>query len=248
MHWAISDLHGQLSIWRQVEQILKPGEDTIVVLGDCVDRGPYPFQTLKEVCESPLNPTILLGNHEDTFVDALLEMHGNNGKIETPALKKQIYNNTTDKTIAEWKKLTNGDYSWIWKILDFPIQAEYYNEKLNITFQMTHSGYIPAQNPPTEEDRHLAIWDRKHIFHLYATVPDNTIIVHGHTIIPYVKERMFWDSDEKYKNRWEITEPFIYCQGKKIDIDACSFATNKGILLNLDTLDSIILDAKPLDS
>ena len=241
MHWVISDLHGQLAIWREVEKMLKPGEDQIIVLGDCVDRGPYPFQTLQAVYESPLKPILLLGNHEDIFSGAMIYIQEHNGTIPDESVAQLLRKHGTNKTVDEWARLTNMDYSWIEKILDLPIETEYFNEKLGIKFLMTHSGYIP-KNLDSYEECNKAIWDREHIFELHDNVPENTIIVHGHTIIPYVKERMFWSSDEEYKNRWEITERFTYCHGQKIDIDACAFETNKAILFNLDTLVDVILD------
>ena len=247
MHWAISDLHGQLSIWRQVEKILRPGEDDIIVLGDCVDRGPHPFETLKAVYESPLKPTLLLGNHEDIFSGAMIYIQEHNGTIPEENIAQLLRKHGTDKTVAEWAKLTDKDYSWIEKILELPIKAEYFNEKLGIKFLMTHSGYIP-KDLNNYEECNKAIWDREHIFNLHDTVPENTIIVHGHTIIPYVKEHMFWSSNEEYENRWEIEEHFTYCNNQKIDIDACSFVTNKAILFNLDTLVDVILEADPITS
>ena len=61
--WAIADLHGHLEIWKKVKEIISP-DDIVYVLGDCVDRGPQSWETLKTVYNDP-QARLLKGNHED---------------------------------------------------------------------------------------------------------------------------------------------------------------------------------------
>ena len=51
-YWAISDLHGYYSFWEQVKNIIDKN-DTVIVLGDCIDRGPNSWKTLKAVLSDP---------------------------------------------------------------------------------------------------------------------------------------------------------------------------------------------------
>ena len=61
--YAVSDLHGHLEIYKQIKAMLKPG-DIVYCLGDCGDRGPRPWETIKAVYEDP-QFIYLKGNHED---------------------------------------------------------------------------------------------------------------------------------------------------------------------------------------
>ena len=54
---------------------------------------------------------------------------------------------------------------------------------------------------------------------------ENTFIVHGHTPVQYMNERL---------NIKEDTH--IYCEGHKIDLDCWTAQSHATVLLNLDTL------------
>lgn len=61
--YAISDLHGMLCLYQEVKKFLKP-EDKVYCLGDCGDRGPDPWETIKAVAADP-QFIYIKGNHED---------------------------------------------------------------------------------------------------------------------------------------------------------------------------------------
>ena len=64
MIYVMSDIHGRYSRYRSVMiQIRLRKTDHLYVLGDCIDRNPFGFPTLKELYRKP-NVTVLLGNHE----------------------------------------------------------------------------------------------------------------------------------------------------------------------------------------
>ena len=73
MAWYVtSDAHGHLRPLDRVLARISPGvDDTVVVLGDMVDRGPDPLGVIKLVRSLP-NARVLMGNHERMMLDALL--------------------------------------------------------------------------------------------------------------------------------------------------------------------------------
>lgn len=69
--YAISDLHGMLCLYQEVKKFLKP-EDKVYCPGDCGDRGPDPWETIKAVAADP-QFIYIKGNHEDMLVNAMRE-------------------------------------------------------------------------------------------------------------------------------------------------------------------------------
>ena len=67
MIYVVSDLHGCLEDWLLLLDRIHFGEqDTMFVLGDCVDYGPAPIDLLHDLMERP-NVFPVLGNHELRF-------------------------------------------------------------------------------------------------------------------------------------------------------------------------------------
>lgn len=69
---AIGDIHGCAKALRALIELIQPqADDTLVVLGDCVDRGPESRQVIDQVLElrerCQLVP--LLGNHEEMMLN-----------------------------------------------------------------------------------------------------------------------------------------------------------------------------------
>lgn len=50
--YAVSDLHGMYELYQKISNFLKP-EDKVYCLGDCGDRGPQPWETIKAVASDP---------------------------------------------------------------------------------------------------------------------------------------------------------------------------------------------------
>ena len=56
MIYAMSDIHGQYELFRNLmEQIPLGKDDTLYVLGDVVDRGPDSMNTLKYMMANPIS-------------------------------------------------------------------------------------------------------------------------------------------------------------------------------------------------
>ena len=64
MIYAMSDIHGQYELFRNLmEQITLGKDDILYVLGDVVDRGPDSMKILKYMMANP-NIIPIMGNHE----------------------------------------------------------------------------------------------------------------------------------------------------------------------------------------
>lgn len=70
--YAIGDLHGEVTLLRQLLAILPfREEDTLVFLGDCLDRGEDSIATIRTLRELKRKHPLcifLCGNHEDTWL------------------------------------------------------------------------------------------------------------------------------------------------------------------------------------
>ncbi len=64
MHYVMSDIHGCYNEFlKALEQIHFKDEDTLYILGDCVDRGYAPMKLLLDIMKRP-NVIPLIGNHD----------------------------------------------------------------------------------------------------------------------------------------------------------------------------------------
>ena len=218
--YAVSDLHGHLALFLAIQNYLKP-EDTLYVLGDCGDRGPEPWNTIKEVFADP-RCIYIKGNHEDMLVKAIRGYaFGNDQDIQT------LIQNGGYETMQQC--LESPYYlDWVNKIDHLPSIATYKN-KDGYNIILTHAGFTPIDNKvPCEED---LLWDRQHF--LDNEFENNTIIVHGHTPIPFVADilQQTWTPEDG--SLW-------YNENHKICIDCGTQMTKATILLDLDIFDEHI--------
>jgi hypothetical protein len=103
---------------------------------------------------------------------------------------------------------------------------------------LCHAGFTPWMEEggtnyevPCDED---LIWDREHYLttkYLPAYM-DDVMIVHGHTPIIYVADEV--------GEEWE-SGAFWYMDGHKCCIDSGGFFSDEFVLLNLDTLEDIVI-------
>ena len=77
--WVTTDLHGNYMLWEQIKNFLKE-DDTLIFLGDAVDRGDRGFEIFMEMLDNP-QVVFLKGNHEDMMYEAFHEMGPSRGEI-----------------------------------------------------------------------------------------------------------------------------------------------------------------------
>lgn len=215
--YAFSDLHGRLDLFNKIIDFIQP-DDIVYCLGDCGDRGPDSWATIKAVYEHP-QCYYLKGNHEDMLIRAM-KTYLSTGKLFGHDYNLLVYNGGLN-TFEEWLK--EKDFAdWVIKLDELPTIASLKNDKNNLVI-MTHAGYTPGGELPCEDD---LLWDRIHLYDPFPNEYQNTIIIHGHTPIQYIKREGIVEID---------SSTLAYSDGHKINLD-CG-AVNSGVvaLINLDT-------------
>lgn len=218
--YACADLHGCLDVWKQIQKFLKQ-DDTIYVLGDCGDRGPQPWETIKEVLKDS-RAIYLKGNHEQMLIDVMEDYLIYGDFVYDSA--SLLFSNGGQETALGWLE---EDYRRDWKnlIKNLPIYKIYTNSEGDKIY-LTHAGFTPKLEQfgfklPSEHD---LLWDRKH-FNDNWLGEENAYIIHGHTPVLFFNE--------------PNNEIVYYCDGHKINLDCGTvFSSNHKIgILNLDTFD-----------
>ena len=226
--YAFSDLHGYLNIYHQIKKYVKP-EDKLFCLGDCGDRGPDPWDTIKAVLTDP-QITYLKGNHEDMLVKATREVMDGSYGCETQRL---LAMNGGTETLEELLGEESPE-RWMKELSQLPTIIKLENKK-GQKIALSHAGYSAWKDddeviPPNKD----LIWERLHHFDSAKLLSD-IIIVHGHTSIKHIAMDL------------GILAPYgalEYADGKKYCIDAGTHRSHRSILFDLDTFESKVFRVK----
>lgn len=110
MVYVMSDIHGYYeSFLEMLEKIKFSKEDTLYIIGDLIDRGPFSIKLL-EHCREKENIIILKGNHEN-----MLEMHKCDNNMERCWLKSGGEETIEDmeRLYGKNKEYEDGLMKWI---------------------------------------------------------------------------------------------------------------------------------------
>lgn len=232
--YSVSDLHGCYEQWSQIRQFLKE-DDTLYVLGDCIDRQTSGLGILQEAIGDP-RCIVLCGNHEDMMMNALDE------EVQYGYSDYWIwrwFQNGGQVTYDEWQE-AGRDFGWIGRIKALPLWAEYTNVHGDHIL-MTHSGCLPKIGYGFDPSlRRLWVWDRDHLKEKRWHRDKNEFVVHGHTTTIHLLENL------NILEESDISNPLLvkYCQNHKINIDLCAHYTGICALLNLDSLQPIYFNSE----
>lgn len=219
--YAVSDMHGCADVYHRIKKIIKP-EDTVYCLGDCGDRGPEPWTTIKAVL-TDTQFIYIKGNHDDMLVKAAREAMGDGYDFyEQRLLAYNGGHETLNELLGE-----ESPERWVSHIAKLPTHTVYLNENGKKIF-LCHAGCSLWKEDMAIPKSYDLIWDRLHYFDNAELLTD-IIVVHGHTPITYLAEDIGERADGK--------KAFWYANRKKVCIDAGTFYTGNVILLNLDTLE-----------
>ena len=214
--WATADLHACLNAWEKMKEVIGPN-DKVYVLGDCIDRGSQPWETLKAVYNDP-RVRLLKGNHEDMLIKACRDYNGGY------------------QTMMDWEIMPDRE-KWINYLNNLPVFDTYVN-KNGITILLSHAGFSPWRDEANREQVYIPsneklIWDREHTYDDWDKdeMNDNVLIVHGHNPSQFIAD--FYGVD------W-VPGAFWYCNNHKICIDNGGVDSGYFCLLNLDTFDEEI--------
>lgn len=233
--YCISDLHGRYDLFQQIKKQMKKN-DLCYVLGDCGDRGPDGWKLITEIFNDP-KFIYIKGNHEDMLARAMKSYRKcpedeRAGYFGYDFDYRMCHNNGGAKTFKDWGRRTRHDYRWIHALNHLPTHITYINKR-GQKIELSHAGFTPGMNP----DNIDYLWDRDHPCDEWPDDFNETIVVHGHTPIPYLMEDL---------GEWEEAKPgaFWYCNNHKVCIDCGAPFTGCTTMLNLDTLEEIIITGK----
>ena len=234
--FACSDLHGMMSLYKQIKDFLKP-DDIVYFLGDASDRGEENWNTLKKIMMDP-QFIYLKGNHED-MLQTVMKDYIAYGEAD-PYNLTILTQNGGWKTFQGWKKEKNKDKTlWYQRLKNLPTWLSYTNKDNKIIF-LSHAGFTPVRignewGIPKEED---LIWNREHYFYKTSSyVPDEWISIHGHTPIEFLVEDLALIRKEDNICDFEPPMAYWYDNNRKCDIDNGCFYTGTIVLLDLDTFE-----------
>ena len=217
--YAFADLHGRIDILNRILEFVNP-EDELYCLGDCGDRGPDSWECIKTALAHP-QIIYLKGNHEDMLVKAFRSaMEGDQSDYHL------LHYNGGAKTFEGLIAEERPDV-WIDEIAKLPTISAIRNNNNKIVI-LSHAGYTPGKEIPSTED---ILWNRDHFYEPWPEGFDDTVIVHGHTPISYLKE------DGIVKFQKGVGDILAYDDGHKICIDTGAVQTGVAVLLNLDTFE-----------
>jgi calcineurin-like phosphoesterase family protein len=233
-HYVCSDLHGMMVFYKTIKEFIQP-EDTVYFLGDAGDRGPQPWECIKTILDDP-QFIYIKGNHEDMLVQALGKGFGRQYNL--------LRSNGGEKTFKDC--MTESDWAqWRIRMKDLPTKLEYVNTQ-GERIILSHAGFTPHLKDDGTEvfvwDEDL-IWSRDHFFHHWPEDEcfKKTIIVHGHTPVPYLLDEI-----DPACQMGEIEPGALwYDNGRKCCIDCGAVFTGYCVLLNLDTWEEQVFQAQP---
>lgn len=215
--WAFSDIHGNYNLWKQIQEYCAL-DDTIIFLGDAIDRGKDGIKIMQEMFNDS-RITYVIGNHEKLFLDYVKDI-----PFALATQKSILIHNQSYQTLKDYEKLSLQEQNTL--IYNLKVKTAYktlYINKDNKKILLCHSGV--DYNNILSDNKDLFIWDRSHMNTLEWQGPEDYYIIHGHTPIPALRP-----------NRTKILK---YCNNHKIDIDMGCFATHMTALINLDTFEVI---------
>jgi serine/threonine protein phosphatase 1 len=174
--FAIGDLHGCLDELEVLLDTLGPGDDdTIVFLGDYVDRGPAVrrlVDRLLDIRSQPLTTVFLRGNHEDMLL-AYLGLDGQHGDV--------YLENGGGATLASYGVPAGTPPSDTLALLPEGHIAFFRSCELHhlaAPFLFVHAGIRPGV-PLTQQRDDDLLWIRDEFFTQPHTLPYT--VVYGHT-------------------------------------------------------------------
>lgn len=239
MKYVTSDIHGRLDrLKRLIDDINLSKDDTLYIIGDLVDRGDKPIETIEFVMHHPQIETIM-GNHDEMMLYALkykdekqIERWGRNG------------NEPTVKGFLE-RSLEQQE-----RILSF-IEGLPYYKIIDSKYLLIHAGFEPLRlfehmkNQPLEqaleEQKDRLVWVRDDFIKNEAL--DHLITIFGHTPRSYIDELLEVESTLPY----EIWFDGIYKDKVGIDTGNC-YEGGRMACLRLDDLKTFYIEDVVTDS
>lgn len=209
--FVTGDIHGDLDAWLRVEALLPPLDagDTLVFLGDYVDRGPRSAQVIDRLrslhLRTPAKVVALRGNHEDAWLTAidrgwpefvLPESHGCR-----QAMESYLGPVAGELTPAHFETLLRGRF--------FPLDVVAWMRRLPHFYEDEHAIYVHAGlvarkdgsffHPAETKQRLALLWVRDHRF---FSEYRGKRVVFGHTVTGTLPEELSSYTPEDPTDMW----------------------------------------------
>lgn len=227
MYYPIGDIHGRYDLVAPLyEKILEEVErnpdhafgNTVVFLGDYVDRGPQSKEVLDFLMglkdTDMINHIFLMGNHEEFFT------HCRRNPDDSVTLKNWLYHGgkeTVDSFGKTMTEICHGDIDeYIEWIESLPLTAHDYN------YVFVHAAIDPYK-PLDQQTRKTCLWKFEDYPEAYSNF--TKIVVHGHMtnmngpIIKPAHNRVWMDVGTNFTNRIAtVTLPQPYDPDEEIKV------------------------------
>lgn len=180
MYYIIGDIHGYFrrlfNLFDKLTGLVKDA-DTIIFLGDYIDRGPRSYEVIDFLIQlsrtAGLNTVFLKGNHEDMFMTYL------RGEDSIGAFMI----NGGDATIQSY--ITRRG------VFELPDHHREFFDKLVLYYEgddfiAVHAGLNPEIDSMEKQEESELLWIREKFFR--ADKRWDKTIIFGHTPIPYIKQ------------------------------------------------------------
>lgn len=163
---AIGDIHGKLDMLNQLlESVAPTAEDRLVFLGDYVDRGPDScgvIECLQKFQEAFPQTVFIRGNHDQMFLDALVELgarHGSCLRDLSASFRKLVPDGDLDLFLYNGGSATLHSYA-----NEVPADDIAFFEATRLwwrqdPFIFVHAGVAPDV-PLEEQDPAYLLWER----------------------------------------------------------------------------------------
>ncbi|MDR7857781.1 metallophosphoesterase family protein [Tissierella sp.] len=182
MKYVTSDIHGRLDrLKKLIDEIGLNENDTLYIIGDLVDRGSEPIETIEFVMDHP-QIEVIMGNHDEMFLQSL--------KYEDEVQIERWGRNGCSPTIDGFFNRTVEEQD---KILDYISELPYF-KIIDGKYLLVHAGFEPLrlfadmENMSLEEalmeQKHRLVWVRDDFIKNKAL--DNLITIFGHSPRKYI--------------------------------------------------------------
>lgn len=228
--YAIGDIHGQRAalddLLRVIEPLLGTG-DTVVFLGDCIDRGPDSRGCIERIlrfrASAPAAVIGLLGNHEDWMLRTMRDHTRHSWLLGMEAMA----------TITSYSKAAAGAITAEVRRLGERIVTERVALPYDLLFDA-----MPAE--------HRAFFDGLAVWHRTA----DGVFAHGGCdplagrIESQPREALIWGSDD-FADTYPGPEPLVYGHWNNADLDESGWPQPRvtGHTIGLDTIAHGVLTA-----
>lgn len=218
MIYVTSDIHGRLDrLKKLIQKIDLKEDDKLYIIGDLVDRGDQPIETIEYVMNHP-QIEVIMGNHDEMMLHSL--------RYKDEVVIERWGRNGCEPTIEGFFKRTSEEQE---KILDYIENLPYY-KIIDNKYLLVHGGFEPerlSENMKTmsledalNEQKDRLVWVRDDFLKNKAL--DNLITIFGHSTRRYInksfelEERLPYEIwfDEKYNDKIGIDTANCYEMGR----------------------------------